>query len=117
MCHLARAGKTITLIVGGLTYVISQDPSDTLIVHITETTARKFSRLTIARTLLNSPILRKLMPVSRDDDNILSKFLRNGMAIIIGHTAPSQLAATDYKYVFITDSDRSPDDNGQGDWI
>ena len=113
----ARAGKTVTLVIGGVTYVLTEDPSDCLIVHITDTTAKKFSKLSIARTFQNSPKIKALMQSSKDSNNILAKFLRNGAALIIGYPAPSQLAATDYKYVFITDSDRSPDDNGQGDWI
>ena len=113
----ARAGKTITLIVGAFTYIITQDPADTLMVHITDKTANKFSKLTMNRTIDNSPEIKKLKSANKDDNNVLSKFFRNGMALIIGYPAPSQLAATDYKYVLITDSDRSPDDNGQGDWI
>ena len=111
----ARCGKTVTLIVGGVYYIITQDPSDTMIVHMTDATARKFSKLSIARMIYNSPLVRAVMPASRDDDNILSKFFRNGMALIIGYPAPSQLAGTDFKYMLMTDVDRNADENSDGD--
>lgn len=62
----------------------------------------------------NSPEIKKLMSPSKNDNNILAKFFRNGMALMIGHPSPTQLSAADYKYVFLSDFDRMPDDNGEG---
>lgn len=111
----ARTGKTMGLIEGSLTYIYTCDPSDTLVVHMTEEAARRYSRLRIKRLLNNSPDLKALLSPVAHDDNILSKFFRNGTGLMIGHPTPSQLSAQDYKYVFISDYDRIPDDTGEGD--
>lgn len=110
----ARTGKTLALITGSLVYIITSNPSDALVVHMTEAAARKYSKLTIARMIHNSPALSKLLSPSKDDNNILAKFFRNGMALMIGHPSPTQLSAADYKFVMLSDYDRMPEDNGEG---
>ena len=110
----ARSGKTLALIGGSLAYIITCNPSDTLIVHMTEAAARKYSRFTIARMIRNSPKILALLSPSKDDDNVLMKFFRNGMGLVIGHPSPTQLSAADYKFVFLSDFDRMPEDNGEG---
>lgn len=110
----ARSGKTLGLIGGGMAYIITSNPSDTLIVHMTEGAARKYSKLTVARMIKNSPVIGRLLSPSKDDNNILAKFFRNGMALIIAHPSPTQLSAADYKFVFLSDFDRMPEDNGEG---
>ena len=40
----ARTSKTFSLILGGLTYIITSNPGDTLIVQMTEKNARDFSK-------------------------------------------------------------------------
>ena len=110
----ARSGKTLALIGGSLAYIITCNPSDTLIVHMTEAAARKYSRFTIARMIRNSPKILALLSPSKDDDNVLMKFFRNGMGLVIGHPSPTQLSAADYKFVFLSDFDRMVEDNGEG---
>lgn len=111
----ARTGKTMGLLEGSITYILTSDPADTLVIHMTEEAARRYSRLRINRLIQNSPELKKLLSPIANDDNILSKFFRNGTALMIGHPTPTQLSAQDYKYVFISDYDRIPDDTGEGD--
>lgn len=111
----ARTGKTLGLIEGGITYILTCDPADVLIVHMTEAAARKYSRMRVNRLLKNSPDLKALLSPITNDDNILSKFFRNGTALMLGHPTPTQLSAQDYKYVFLSDYDRMPDDNGEGE--
>lgn len=111
----ARTGKTMGLLDGAVAYIYTCDPSDTLIVHMTEAAARKYSRLRIARLLDNSPDLKVLLSTITNDNNILSKFFRNGTALMLGHPTPTQLSAQDYKYVLLSDYDRMPEDNGEGD--
>ena len=57
----ARTGKTMGLLEGSITYIYTCDPSDTLIVHMTEEAARRYSRMRIGRLLRNSPDLKKLL--------------------------------------------------------
>ncbi len=110
----ARTGKSLALISGSIVYIVTCNPSDTLVVHMTETAIRKYSRLTVSRMIRKSPKLKALLSPSKDDDNVLTKFFRNGMALILGYPSPTQLSAADYKFVLVTDYDRMPDDNGEG---
>lgn len=111
----ARTGKTQGLIDGGVGYIITCDPSDILVIHMTEEAARRYSRLRIKRMLNNSPDLKEKMSPVTHDDNVLGKYFRNGTALILAWPSPSQLSAQDYKYVFMSDYDRMPDDTGEGD--
>ena len=111
----ARTGKTQGLIDGGIGYVVSSDPSDMLVVHMTEEAARRYSRLRVKRMLNNSPSLKEKMSSVNHDDNVLGKYFKNGTALILAWPSPTQLSAQDYKYVFLSDYDRMPDDTGEGD--
>lgn len=111
----ARTGKTQGLIDGGIGYIISSDPSDCLVVHMTEEAVRRYSRLRVSRMLNNSPKLKEKMSPIAHDDNIMGKYFKNGTALIMAYPSPTQLSAQDYKYVFVSDYDRMPDDTGEGD--
>lgn len=110
----ARTGKSLALVDATLVYIIKVDPSDTLLVCMTEQAARRISKLRIAKMIRNSPAIKKLLsPVIRDD-GILMKTFRNGMSLVIGSPTPTQLSASDYKYVILSDYDRMPLDTGEG---
>lgn len=111
----ARSGKTQAIIDGGIGYIVTCDPSDTLVVHMTEEAARRYSRLRVKRMLNNSPALKAKMSTHNHDDNVLGKYFKNGTALILAWPSPTQLSAQDYKYVFLSDYDRMPDDTGEGD--
>ena len=111
----ARTGKTQALLDCAIGYVVTCDPSDMLVVHMTEESARRYSRLRVKRMIANSPDLRDKMSKHSHDDNVLGKYFRNGTALILAWPSPTQLSAQDYKYVFLSDYDRMPDDCGEGD--
>ena len=111
----ARTGKTQGLIDGGIGYIITCDPSDILVIHMTEEAARRYSRLRIKRMLNNSPDLKAKLSTVAHDDNVMAKYFKNGTALILAYPSPTQLSAQDYKYVFMSDYDRMPDDTGEGD--
>jgi phage terminase large subunit GpA-like protein len=46
----SRTSKTFSLVIGGITYVVTCSPADTLVVHNTEAKARAFSRYAIRRS-------------------------------------------------------------------
>lgn len=110
----ARTGKTLSLLDGVLSWLLTCNPSDTLVVHMTEASARRFSRMRVKRMIENSPMMTRLLTKNKDDDNVLFKTFRNGMALVIASPAPTNLSAADYKYVLVSDYDRMPDDNGEG---
>lgn len=111
----ARSGKTLSLLDGVISWLLTCNPSDSLVVHMTEASARKYSRMRVARLIRNSPKISKLLTANRDDDNILFKSFRNGMNLVIASPAPTNLSASDYKFVMLSDYDRMSDDNGEGD--
>ena len=102
----ARTGKTMTLILGGIAYVVTCAPGDMLVVQMSQDAARDFSRMDLDRAIRHSPeLLSRLSPRARDD-NTYDKFFRSGIALKLGWPAVSQLSSKTLQYVFLTDYDR-----------
>ena len=111
----ARSGKTMGLLDGSLANFICHDPGDTLIVQMTQEKAREYSKTRIDRMIRHSPEIRSRMSLRGHDDNTHDKLTRHGMWIKIGWPSGTQVASSDYRYVFITDYDRIPDNiDGEG---
>lgn len=102
----ARTGKTFGLILGGISYIVTVSPGDTLVVQMSQDTARDFSRMDLDKALRYSPELGALMSPRARDDNTFDKFFRSGMILKLGWPAISQLSGKTLKYVFETDYDR-----------
>lgn len=102
----ARTGKTMSLVLGGITYVVTCAPGDMLVSHMTQDTARDFSRTDLDRAIRHSPELADRLSPRARDDNTYDKFFRSGMMLKIGWPAVSQLSAKTLKYVMLTDYDR-----------
>lgn len=102
----ARTGKTFGIVLGGITYIVTVSPGDTLIVQMSQDVARDFSRIDLDKAIRNSPELAAAMSPRARDDNTFDKFFRSGMALKLGWPAVSQLSGKTLKYVFLTDYDR-----------
>jgi phage terminase large subunit GpA-like protein len=102
----ARTGKTMSLILGGITYIVTCAPGDTLVVQMSQDTARDFSRTDLDRALRHSPELRSRLSPRAKDDNTYDKFFRSGIILKLGWPAVSQLSSKTLQYVFLTDYDR-----------
>lgn len=112
----ARTGKTMGLVLGGITYVVTCAPGDMLVSHMTQDTARDFSRTDLDRAIRHSPELNSRLSPRARDDNTYDKFFRSGMMLKIGWPAVSQLSAKTLKYVMLTDYDRPTNrDNVDGE--
>jgi phage terminase large subunit GpA-like protein len=112
----ARTGKTNGLIDGWVSYVISSDPGDMLIVQISEEKAREFSKKRIDRMLRNSPELAALMSPHGHDNNVHDKTFRAGNYLGIKWPTVNVLSSSDYRFVALTDYDRLPENlSGEGD--
>lgn len=110
----AQSGKTLGLGEGWFSHVAVNDPGDMLIVQMTEAKAREYSRQRIDRALKHSPKLTELR--SSAADNLHDKLLRHGMMLKIAWPTVTNLSSTSYRYVFLTDFDRMPEDiDGEGD--
>jgi phage terminase large subunit GpA-like protein len=111
----ARTGKTLGLLDAWMSYAVTCDPGDMLIVQMTQDKAREFSKTRIDRAIRHSPALAAMLSASRQDDNTHDKQFRNGMWLRIGWPTVSQLSSSDYRYVALTDYDRMPTDvDGEG---
>ncbi|VEG70356.1 bacteriophage terminase large subunit [[Pasteurella] aerogenes] len=112
----ARTGKTIGLIDGWITYSIICDPSDFLLVQLTQEKASEHSRKRLDRTFRCSPEIIKQLSPRKNDNNVHDKYFRAGNLLKIGWPSINVLSSSDYKYVALTDYDRWPDDiDGEGD--
>jgi phage terminase large subunit GpA-like protein len=111
----ARTGKTMGLLDGWLTYAVTCDPGDMLIVQMSQDKARDYSKTRVDRAIRNSPDLRAKMSNRGNDDNTHDKLFSHGMWLKIGWPSASQLSSSDYRYVGITDYDRIQDNiDGEG---
>lgn len=111
----ARSGKTMGLLDAWITYAVTCDPGDMLVIQMTQDKARDYSKTRIDRAIRHSPALGDLMSRRGHDDNTHDKLFRHGMWLKIGWPSASQLASSDYRYVALTDYDRMPDNvDGEG---
>lgn len=112
----ARTGKTIGLIDGWIVYSIVCDPSDMLVVQMTEDKAREHSKKRLDRTFRSSPVVKKRMSPRRNDNNVHDKTFRDGSFLKIGWPSVNIMSSSDYRFVALTDYDRFPEDiDGEGD--
>lgn len=107
----ARTGKTMGLILGGISHVVICAPGDMLVVQMSQQAARDFSRMDLDRAIRHSPELKARLSPRARDDNTFDKFFRSGIALKLGWPAVSQLSAKTLQYVFLTDYDRPENAN------
>ncbi|EGH9355061.1 phage terminase large subunit family protein [Salmonella enterica subsp. enterica serovar Schwarzengrund] len=112
----ARTGKTIGLIDGWVVYNVVCDPSDMLIIQMTEEKAREHSKKRLARTFRVSPEVACRLSSSRNDNNVHDRTFLAGNYLKIGWPSINIMSSSDFKCVALTDYDRFPEDiDGEGD--
>lgn len=112
----ARTSKTMSLLLGGITYIVTCAPGDTLVVQMSKDTARDFSLTDLDRAIRHSDELRDALSPRARDDNTFDKFFRSGMVLKLGWPAATQLSGKTIRYVLITDYDRPENrDNVDGE--
>ncbi|MBW9401000.1 phage terminase large subunit family protein [Leclercia sp. EC_58] len=112
----ARTGKTIGLIDGWVVYNVVCDPSDMLIIQMTEEKAREHSKKRLDRTFRCSPEVATRLSPRRNDNNVYDRTFRAGNYLKIGWPSVNIMSSSDYKCVALTDYDRFPEDiDGEGD--
>ena len=95
----ARTGKTIGLIDGWIVYTIVCDPSDMLVVQMTEDKAREHSKKRLDRTFRSSAAVKKRMSPRRNDNNVHDKTFRDGSFLKIGWPSVNIMSSSDYRFV------------------
>lgn len=109
-CGPAQCGKTDGLVVNPQVHAIEADPADTLIVHMTQESARDFSFRRFDRLVRHSPTLQ----AQAGKQNVYDKHFVSGV-VSIAWPAISHLSGRPIPRVFVTDLDRMPDDvDGEG---
>lgn len=112
----ARTGKTIGLIDGWVVYNVVCDPSDMLIIQMTEEKAREHSKKRLARIFRVSPEVAERLSPNRNDNNVYDRTFLAGNYLKIGWPSVNIMSSSDYKCVALTDYDRFPEDiDGEGD--
>jgi phage terminase large subunit GpA-like protein len=114
-CGPARCSKSASLIDGWTARNRVYAPGDQLLVHGSQDSARKWSRVHFDRIIKASPKLKERLSPRRQDDNTYDKLWRAGDVLDIGWPSGSQLSARGYQYVGITEYDLAADDiDGEG---
>jgi phage terminase large subunit GpA-like protein len=112
----AQTGKTFAFVGGALAHTVEFDPADMLLIHMSQDTARDFSRKELDRWIRHSPKLRARMSRRPRDDNTFDKFFSHGAVLKIGWPAITQLSGKSVRVAIATDYDRAPDDiDGEGE--
>ena len=111
----ARTGKTQALVDCWFAYMAKCDPCTMQIVHMTQVTARKYSRRRIDSMHRDSDdIMMELAPGSHNNNTHEKCYLNGG---VLGITWPSitNFSGDDIRFIALTDYDRFPEDiGGQG---
>ncbi|EJF8031359.1 phage terminase large subunit family protein [Escherichia coli] len=112
----ARTGKTIGLIDGWIVYNVVCDPSDMLIIQMTEEKAREHSKKRLARTFRASPEVAARLSPNRNDNNVYDRTFLAGNYLKIGWPSINIMSSSDFKCAALTDYDRMPENiDGEGD--
>jgi phage terminase large subunit GpA-like protein len=108
ICYVgpSRGSKTMTLVLGSLTYIVTCSPGDTQITQMSQDTGRTFSKTDLARAIRHSPELQARLSPRPRDDNVFDKFFRSGMSLNVAWPSASQHSSKTLKYSIITDYDR-----------
>jgi phage terminase large subunit GpA-like protein len=102
----ARTGKTFTLVLGAIAYIVTCAPGDIQITQMSREAGRDFSRKDVDRAFRHSPeIAAQLSPRPRDD-NIFDKFFRSGIELKISWPTVTQLSSKTIQYTICPDYDR-----------
>lgn len=108
----SRGSKTFTLVLGGVTYIVTCAPGDTQITHISQPKAKEMSQTDLDRAIEASPELAARLSPRPRDDATFDKHFRSGMHLHIAWPTASQHSGQTLKYILLTDYDnRSHGDN------
>lgn len=101
----ARTGKS-AMFINWLCHTAITDPSDMMIVHMSQQNAREWSLGDLARAIRNSPELAKRLRAGRQNDNVFDKSFLSGMRLSVTWPTIKNLSGKTIRYCWIMDSDR-----------
>lgn len=110
----ARTGKS-QMALNWSGHTAKTDPSDMMIVHMTQPTAREWSKSDLEKMFRNSPELKRLLRPGRQNDNTYDKEFLSGMRLQITWPTATNLSGKTIRRNWLMDYDRMSDDiDGEG---
>lgn len=101
----ARTGKS-AMFINWLCHTAITDPSDMMIVHMSQQNAREWSQGDLAKAIRNSPELAKRLRPGKQNDNVYDKSFLSGMRLSVTWPTIKNLSGKTIRYCWIMDSDR-----------
>lgn len=102
----ARTGKTAGLLLGWMAHNVVNDPGDMLLLQMSKTKAREFSKTDVDRAMRHSPSVQAMLSDRTADSNTFDTMFRHGMWVRIAWPTVDNVSGSTYRYVAITDIDR-----------
>lgn len=114
-CGPAQSGKTQSVILNTLAYLITCNPMDAIVYHMTQAASRDFSKRRIDRMHRHSPLVGGQVIKGQHADNTHDKSYKSGMLLTISWPSISEMSSKPVPVVMFTDYDRMNDDvDGEG---
>ena len=112
----ARAGKSDSLILNRILYLMTCVPGRVMLVNMDQKSAGEYSLSEIDRMIRNCAELQEKQESGRGAANLYQKLFKGGGRLEINWPVPTAFAQKTLRDVLITDRDRMPDDiGGDGD--
>lgn len=110
----ARTGKS-QMLQNWLAHTAMTDPTDMMVVHMTQSSGREWSKADLDKMLRDSDDIRALLRPGRSNDNTFDKEFLSGMRLTVTWPTANNLSGKTIRYNWLMDYDRMPDSiDGEG---
>ena len=114
-CGPSQSGKTESVILNSVAYVVKCSPMDGIVFGPTAVMARDFAKRRIDRMHTHSAEIGEQMLPGQHNDNTHDKTYKSGMILTISWPSVNEAASKPVPIVWLTEYDRMPDDvDGEG---
>lgn len=103
----ARTGKS-QMFQNWLAHTSKTDPTDMMVVHMTQPSGREWSKSDLEKLFKHSPDIKALLKPGRQNDNTFDKEFISGMRLEITWPTANNLSGKTKRYVWLMDYDRMP---------
>jgi phage terminase large subunit GpA-like protein len=107
MCFVgpARTGKS-AMALGWICETVMCDPSDMMIINMTQNSAKDLSKSELTRMFNRNPELKSRLTPGRQNDNVHNKFFTSGMRLLISWPSITELSGKTIPRLWLFDYDR-----------